>query len=221
MRKNVAICASTDPLGDVDDIISYAKSLTPSIDFIHCDIMDGEFVDRRTHDEGMVESLNKNCLAMLDVHLMVKEPAGEIEKYIKAGANILTVHYEAFKDKETLFKTLKEIRKNSVLCGLSFKPSTPFSEIKMFCYDIDVLLVMSVEPGLSGQKFLPDTIERIKNIDRFRQANDLKFKIEVDGGVNSENAPELINAGVDMLVSGNYIFRSHDREKAIAQLRGN
>ena len=182
--------------------------------------MDGKFVERKTHNEAMVESLNKNCLTMLDVHLMVDEPSKKIQDYVQAGANILTVHYEAFDNKEELFRVLQMIRQSDVLCGLSFKPSTHFREIKMFCFDIDVLLVMSVEPGASGQKLLPSTINRIKKIDAFRQNNGLKFKIEVDGGVNSENAQSLINAGADMLVSGNYIFKSRDKAKAVAELRG-
>ena len=221
MKKNVAICASTDPVPSMEELLIYAKSLSRMVDFMHCDIMDGQFVQRKTHNETMVERLNTNCLSMLDVHLMVSEPADKIDGYIKAGANILTVHYEAFADKEQLAKVLKLIKKRDVLCGLSFRPSTPFKDIKMFCYDIDVLLVMSVEPGASGQKFMPETISRIKAIDEFRTANDLNFKIEVDGGINDENAQAIINAGADMLVSGNYLFKAHDREKAIRVLRGN
>lgn len=221
MRKNVSICVSTDPISSIEDLIDYAKSLSRSADFIHCDIMDGKFVPRKTHDQNMVESLNANCLSMLDVHLMVNEPSHKVDDYINAGANILTVHYEAFADKEELARTLKHIKKRDVLCGLSFNPSTPFKDVKMFCYDIDVLLVMSVEPGLSGQKLMSETFSRIKTIENFRATNDLNFKIEVDGGVNDENAQALINAGADMLVSGSFIFKAHDREKAIKTLRGN
>ncbi len=220
MKRNVAISVSTDPVHELDEVVDYAKSLQGQADFIHCDIMDGKFVPNKTYDEQVVESINQSCLTMLDVHLMVSEPLGKIESYVRAGANILTIHYEAFEDKEQLVKALKLIRKCGGLVGLSIKPETPFAEVKLYCYDIDLILVMGVEPGSSGQKLLPRTIERIKKIASFRQANSLNFKIEVDGGVNPENAPMLIDAGADMLVSGSYVYKARDRVSAIETLRG-
>ncbi len=218
-RTNVYISVSTDPIADYQEIVEYAKELQGEADFIHCDVMDGLFVPKKTYEQTVVESINQNTLTMLDVHLMVKEPMEQLEGYIRAGANILTVHYEAFEDKEELTKALKYIQSRGVLAGLAFNPSTPFNDVKLFCYDIDLLLVMSVEPGASGQKMLPNITSRIKNIVAFRQSNDLNFKIEVDGGVNDENSQSLIDAGADMLVSGSYIFKSKDRCAAIKLLK--
>ncbi len=220
MKKNVAISVSTDPIEDFQEVVEYARELQGISDFLHCDIMDGKFVPKKTYTDTVVESINQNCLTMLDVHLMVDEPTNVLDDYIEAGANILTVHYEAFEDKEKLHKALEYIKKNNTLVGLSFKPDTHFKDIKMFCYDIDVLLVMSVEPGASGQKLLPDTFAKIKEIAKFRDANNLNFKIEIDGGVNEENAGELVDAGADILVSGNYVYKAKDRAKAINTLRG-
>ncbi len=220
MKKNVYISVSTLPINDYQEIIEFARDVQGKADLLHCDVMDGKFVPRTTYSANVIDNINQNSLNMLDVHLMVEEPYDKLESYIKAGANILTLHYEAFEDKEELHKALAFIRKNNTLVGLSFKPCTPFKDIKMFCYDIDVLLIMSVEPGAGGQKMLPNTYSKIKTIAAFRDANDLNFKIEVDGGVNEDNAKSLIEAGADMLVSGNYVFKSQDREKAINTLRG-
>ena len=218
-RNNVYVSVSTDPISDYQEIVEYTKELQGEADFIHCDVMDGLFVPKKTYEHTVVESINQNSLTMLDVHLMVKEPTDKLESYIKAGANILTVHYEAFEDKEMLTRALKYIKSTGTLAGLAFNPSTPFNDVKLFCYDIDILLVMGVEPGTSGQKMVPNITKKIKNIVAFRQANDMNFKIEIDGGVNEENAQSLIEAGADVLVSGSYVFKSKDRHFAISQLK--
>lgn len=218
-RNNVYISVSTDPIADYQEIVEYAKELQGNADFIHCDIMDGLFVPKKTYNHTVVESINQNCLTMLDVHLMVKEPMEQLENYIKAGANILTIHFEAFEDKELLTKALKFIKSKGALAGLAFNPSTPFRDVKIFCYDIDLLLVMSVEPGASGQKMMPNIKGKLKDILSFRQSNGLNFKIEVDGGINDENAGTLIDAGADILVSGSYVFKAKDRKDAINALK--
>lgn len=219
MKKNVYVSVSTDPIKEYQKITEYVKEMQGVADFIHCDIMDGEFVPCKTYDHTLVQGLNNKSLTMLDVHLMITEPEEYYVDYINAGANIVTVHYEAFKDKELLTNVIKDIQFRRALAGLSIKPATTFKEIKMFLYDVDVVLVMSVEPGASGQKFMPETIEKIKQLDKFREDNNLNFKIEVDGGVNDQNAKTLVEAGVDILVSGNYIYTSPDKKKAIETLR--
>lgn len=220
MKKDVNISVSTLPIDDYQEIIEYAKSLQGLTDFLHCDIMDGVFVPAKTYDQTVVYSINQNCLTMLDVHLMVEEPANQVDGYIAAGANILTLHYEAFKDKELLHQTLKYIREKNVLAGLSFRPETPLSDLKLYLYEVDVVLVMGVEPGAYGQKLLPETIEKIKDIALYRDANKMKFKIEIDGGVNLDNVKALVDAGADMLVSGNYVFKAENKAEAINALRG-
>lgn len=219
MKKNIFVSVSTDPINDYQKIVDYAKELQGQVDFMHCDIMDGKFVEKKTYDEVVVKAINSNCLTMLDVHLMVEEPELVYQKYIDAGANILTFHYEAVKDKSILPQLIKDIKDRHTLVGLSIKPETQFKEFKMFLYDIDVVLVMSVQPGLSGQKFLPEVIEKIRELDKFRADNNLDFKIEIDGGVNDGNAKELVEAGVDMLVSGSFVYNSKDRLEAINALR--
>ena len=219
--SNTYVAVSTDPIKSYEEIVEYAKEMQDKADLLHCDVMDGKFVQNKTYDWAMVENLNQNTALMLDVHLMVDEPLQSIENYIKAGANIVTLHYEAFKKKEDLVKAINLVKSMKTLVGLSIKPETSFKEIRLFCYNIDVLLVMSVEPGKSGQKFISDTFEKVKQIAKFRHDNNLNFKIEVDGGVNAENAKGLREAGVDILVSGSYVFGATDRKKAIENLKKN
>lgn len=221
MKKNIAISVSTDPIEEYQEILEYSKEMQDIAEFLHCDIMDGQFVSNKTYDANIVSNINQNSLMMLDVHLMMEEPLLKLDDYIRAGANIITVHYEAFENKENLHKALKKIKFNGVLAGLSLNPSTAFREVKVFCYNIDVVLVMGVEPGCSGQKMMPSTVERVREIAAYRDSNNLHFKIEVDGGVNAENANELIEAGADILVSGSFVFKAVDRQKALEQLRGN
>ncbi len=219
MKKNVYVSVSTDPIKEYHSIIEYAKSLQGVADFIHCDVKDGQFVSGIAFDSGLVYNLNQNTLTMLDVHLMCQEPSKLIDSYIKAGANILTVHYEAFSSPEDLVGAIKKIKRGGALAGLSIKPETPVKEIKMFLYDVDVVLVLGVTPGASGQKFIPQTLEKIRQLRQERANNDLHFKLEVDGGVNDTNAQEIVEAGADVLVSGAYVYKAVKREEAIASLK--
>lgn len=219
MKKNVYVSVSTDPVPAYQEIIDYAKQMQEIADFLHCDVMDGEFVKKFTYDENLIKNINSASAIMLDVHLMMSEPLDKIQKYIDAGANFITVHYEAFKDKNDLVKAIKLIKSKGALAGVSFKPSTPFKEIKPYVYDIDLILVMSVEPGASGQKFMPAMIDKIKQINEFRQSNSLNFKISVDGGVTLENSKELIENGVDILVSGSFVYKASDKKQAIKELK--
>ena len=217
--SNTYVAVSTDPIKSYEEIVEYAKEMQDKADLLHCDVMDGKFVQSKTYDWAMVENLNQNTALMLDVHLMVDEPLQSIENYIKAGANIVTLHYEAFKKKEDLVKAINLVKSMKTLVGLSIKPETSFKEVRLFCYNLDLLLVMSVEPGKSGQKFFNNTFEKVKEIAKFRHDNNLNFKIEVDGGVNGDNAKGLREAGVDILVSGSYVFGATDRKKAIESLK--
>lgn len=220
MKRRVDVAVSTDPISDYQQIIEYAKEMQGVADFLHCDIMNENFVSKNTYDYNLVSNINRNSLIMLDVHLMVNEPIEDIPEYIEAGANIITVHYEAFEDKENLVRTINFIKENDVLAGISLKPKTQFKEIRSFAFNCDVVLVMGVEPGASGQTMQKEMIDRVKEIYEFRQSNNLHFKIEFDGGVNPENAKLLIDAGVDILVSGSYVYKSADRKNAVISLRG-
>ncbi len=220
MKKYFYISVSTDPIKEFQSIEDYAQEMQGQADFLHCDIMDGKFVESKTYDYTLVENINKHSLIMLDVHLMIQEPLKYIENYVNAGANIITFHYEAFEDKNKIIEAVKKVKDGGALVGLAIKPETPISDIKVFIHDFDVILVMSVEPGASGQKFMPMALEKVATLDRLRKDNDYKYKIEVDGGIVPENARLLCEKGADMLVSGSFVYKAKDRFEAIDQLRG-
>lgn len=220
MKRVVDVAVSTDPIDDYQNIVEYAKELQGHADFLHCDIMNENFVNKSTYDYNVVKSINSASGIMLDCHLMVDEPANDVSKYIDAGANIITLHYEAFEDKDMLAEVITYIKKNSILAGLSIKPSTPFKEIRAFSYNVDIILVMGVDPGSSGQETLSETYDKVAEINKFRQDNNLNFKIEFDGGVNEKNAEKLRDLGVDILVSGTFVYKAKDRVKAIKFLKG-
>lgn len=221
MEKYVSI--STDPVKSEnlkEDVLEYAKLVLDSgADFLHCDVMDGKFVEQKTYDESVVEYVNKNCLIPLDVHLMTVRPEKLILKYKEAGANILTIHFEAFNCNLKLKKTLKKIRKLKMLSSLSIKPKTSVSQIEKFLPLCDVVLIMSVEPGMSGQKFLESAYEKIEQLNQIRKQKNLNFKIEVDGGINAEISKKIIEKGADIIVSGNYVFKSENKKISINKLK--
>ena len=220
MKKIVDVAVSTDPIQDFQNIVEYAKEMQGVADLLHCDIMNENFVKKNTFDYNVVKTINSASAIMLDCHLMVDEPANSVSKYIDAGANIVTVHYEAFYDKNTLAEVLKYIRSRNTLAGISLKPATPFKEIRAFAYNADVVLVMGVEPGASYQETSEETYKKVAEINKFKKDNNLNFKIEFDGGVNEKNAQKLRELGVDILVSGSYVFTAKDREEAVKFLKG-
>ncbi len=219
MKKNVDISVSTEPIEDYQNIVEYARSMQGVAEFLHCDIMNENFVKKNTFDYSLVGSINRSSVIMLDVHLMQNEPSEDISKYIQAGANIVTVHYEAFENKEDLVAALKFIKDSHTLAGISLKPATPFKEIKSFVFGCDVVLVMGVEPGASGQTTLPEMIDRVKEIDEFRRSNNLAFKIEFDGGVNEQNVRQIVENGADIIVSGNFVYSSKNKKDAVLKLK--
>lgn len=220
MKNIVDVAVSTDPIQDFQNIVEYAKEMQGVADFLHCDIMNENFVKKNTFDYNVVKTINSASAIMLDCHLMVDEPANSVSKYIDAGANIVTVHYEAFYDKNTLANVLKYIRSRNTLAGISLKPATPFKEIRAFAYNADVVLVMGVEPGASYQETSEETYRKVAEINKFKKDNNLNFKIEFDGGVNEKNAQKLRDLGVDILVSGSYVYTAKNREEAVRFLKG-
>ncbi len=217
--NNTYVSVSTEPFKSCEDIISYAKKIQNFADFLHCDVMDGNFVEKKTFDHSFIKNINNNSLIPLDVHLMVCEPFSSLDKYINAGANAITVHYEAFDDKNQLHKTLQYLKSRRILTGISFRPETPFKEIKPFCFDIDIVLIMAVHPGKSGQKFLTQTYSKLSTVAEFKKDNSLKFLISVDGGVCLENAKKLVQTGANILVSGSFVFNSKNQKEAILSLK--
>lgn len=213
------ISASTNP-PEIALLKSYISSLNmKDIDFIHADIMDGKFVESKTFDHKMIAKLREVTSIPFDVHLMTLSPQRKIKKYVKAGADIVTVHYEAFKKEKQLIKTLQRIRKLGAFAGLSFRPDTSVEKILPYLSYVDVLLVMSVMPGKSGQTFMPETLQKIEQINAYLLAEDLSLAVEVDGGVNDKNISALKALDVNMVVLGNYLYSSKNIDEAIEKIK--
>ena len=213
------VAPSTDPAKTVEAIICYANEIKDFADFLHCDIMDEKFVPNKTYSYDVLKEIDSKTLLPLDVHLMVENPHKVLKQFIKSGANFLTVHFEAYNNKNKLIRDLKQIRKLGALSGLSIKPNTPVLEIIPFLSYCDLVLLMSVEPGKSGQKFIQNTYQKVVELNEIKQNYKANIKIEVDGGINPEISQQLKKFGVDIVVSGSFVYNSKNREEAINNLR--
>ena len=176
--------------------------------FVHVDVMDGTFVPNIAFGQGVVESLRKRTDLILDVHLMVSTPFNLVESFVNAGSDIITVHVESGWN---ISKTLQLIHSYGKKTGIAVKPNTPLEEISEYLSNVDIVLVMGVEPGMCGQKFLPNTLDRIKRLASIRETNNLDYEISVDGGINATNAKLVTDSGADIIVSGSSFFL--DKEK--------
>lgn len=220
MIKQPLIAPSTEPC-PVKDLTAYVKSLEQDgADWIHCDIMDGKMVPARTFDYLVLAFLRKATNLPLDVHLMIQNPLRVIREYVKYGADIITVHFESFEDKFKVIDALNQIRNLGIKAGVSIKPSTPVEVLDSVLPHANLVLIMSVEPGKSGQQFIKDSLVKIAYLNRKRDEQKLNFYIEVDGGINAANAPIISVSGADVLVSGSAVFNSTDRKKIMNELRG-
>ena len=185
-------------------------------DLIHLDVMDGHFVPNISFGPGIVKTVHALTSVPLDTHLMIENPDLYLEEFQKAGTTHLTVHVEACRH---LQRTVSTIRQLGMKPGVCLNPATPLSTLEQILPEIDLVLVMSVNPGFGGQKFLPQSFQKISNLKDMISSRRLQTKIEVDGGVGMSNARQLIEAGADILVSGTAIFGSKDIARAIADLR--
>lgn len=194
------------------------KSLEGSgADLVHCDVMDGVFVNNITFGIKMVEDLRKITSLPLDCHLMIVEPQKYVERFVRAGADIVTVHAEACK--EGLKDTLMLIKNAGAKCGAVINPDTPVSAVREVLPLSDMVLVMSVFPGFGGQKFIPEVLEKVREIRSLAEENGWNLDIEIDGGISSLNAAEVKAAGANVLVAGSAVFKAPDRRQAIEALR--
>lgn len=202
----------------IDTIYDLEKAKT---DYFHIDVMDGEFVKNDTHDIMLEysEYLDHITKVPKDVHLMVKNVKNYIDSYAIFVPNIITFHYEALENDEEVMKTIEYAKTKCRRVGLAIKPETNVEKINKFLPYVHVVLVMTVEPGKGGQEIIKDTIEKIKELDKYRTEEKLDFDIEADGGIKVENSQELINAGADILVAGTAILESNDYGKIIKELR--
>lgn len=171
--------------------------------YVHIDVMDGQFVPRISFGDPIVSSLRPVTDAFLDVHLMVEEPIRFVEDYRKAGADGMTVHVEACKD---LKATLEAIREAGMRCGVTLNPATPLSEVEPVLPLVDLVLIMSVQPGLGGQKYIPSSTEKIRTLRSMLDAKGLKTDIQVDGGISAANVKEVLDAGANIIVAGSAVF---------------
>ena len=185
-------------------------------DWYHLDVMDGRFVPNISFGPMIINFFRKATTKTCDVHLMIEEPGNYAEQFKNAGADNLTVHIEACPH---LHRNLQQIKSLGMKAGVALNPHTSISSLADIIHDIDLVCLMSVNPGFGGQQFIPYSLEKIKALRTMIKERNLKTLIEIDGGVTLENAPSIIKAGADVLVAGNTVFKSPDPKKMISQLR--
>jgi ribulose-phosphate 3-epimerase len=185
-------------------------------DYIHVDIMDGVFVPNISFGIPVTEAIHRHATKPLDVHLMIVNPELYVEDFVKAGASIVTVHVEACTH---LHRTLQEIKRLGVAAGVALNPHTPIELLTEVLEEIDLVCVMSVNPGFGGQKFIEHSYAKVANLKNLILKKGAKTQIEVDGGVSEQNAKRLVEAGADILVAGSFVFKAPDPIAAIASLK--
>src|SRR5437588_1255451 len=183
---------------------------------LHLDVMDGHFVPNLTIGPPVVESVRKATRLHLDVHLMIEQADRYAADFVKAGANSVSVHYEACRH---LDGVLGIIRQAGAMAGIVLNPATPVAVLEDVLEVADYVLLMSVNPGFGGQKLIPYVLQKVRKLDSMRQAKKLALPIEIDGGVNRDNLAEVVRAGCDWIVTGSAIFHSHDAEAAVREMR--
>lgn len=187
-------------------------------EWIHYDVMDGHFVPNISFGYSILNDVSKVTNKYLDVHLMISDPDKYVDNFIKSNASLIVFHYEAVAE-DKIDDLINYIKEQGVDVGISIKPATPVEVLKPFLAKLDVVLVMSVEPGFGGQKFNPEAVDKIAALAALKEKNNYHYLIEVDGGINDQTAKLCNQAGVDVLVAGSYVFNSEDYNEAINSLR--
>lgn len=185
-------------------------------DLVHCDIMDGSFVPNITFGPLIVEAVRKSTKLPIDCHLMIDNPQNFIEPFAKAGANFISVHQE---NTAHLHRVIQQIKSYDIKAGVVLNPSTPVETIDCIISEVDYVLIMSVNPGFEGQKFIKSSLEKIIRLNKIREEKSYKFQIEIDGGINKENIKNISDLGCDIFVAGSSIFRSDNISASTAELK--
>lgn len=186
--------------------------------WFHYDVMDGVFVDNISFGPDILKQVVSLTDNYMDVHLMIVRPEKYFEAFKAAGADSITIHVECFDEAEKGIEAIQKLHEMGLKAGISLRPSTPIELAIPYLKYVDLVLVMSVEPGFGGQAFIPSMLERIKGFDDLRKLNHYGYRISVDGGINQETGPKCRLAGADVLVAGSYVFKSDDIEKAVQSL---
>lgn len=190
---------------DFNNIEKDAKIISEAgAPWYHLDVMDGMFVPNISFGPPVIEAIRKISDAFFDVHLMIMEPSRYIDAFKKAGADLLTIHYEACENFE---KSIKDVKNAGLKCGIAINPDTPVSAIDKYIKDVDMVLVMSVVPGFGGQKFMPVATDKIKQVKAIAEEVNPKLLIQVDGGITLENVREVVDAGASVIVAGSAVFK--------------
>ena len=195
------------------------KAEKSGAEYLHFDVMDGHFVNNISFGVPVLKSISHSHHMINDVHIMISEPKRYAEAFIKAGADVLTFHYEACKDDNEVQEVIDLIKELGAKPGISIKPNTPVDKVLPFMKDLYLVLIMSVEPGFGGQSFIEGSLDKISYLSSYIKTHNYQTLIEVDGGINKETSKKCVDAGVDILVAGSYLFGHEDMEERIKEMK--